>query len=205
MLLHGGRQRHAIHVQGAHHGLLAPEREPHLRDPDSPVNHVPLRPEPYQLFHGMSRAVRPPGHAPVDRHHNGFGLPARRNRSKGGATKSHQPLSGLAPTIFPSSNPLLPPPLDLEGAFRERSERPRWLHEGLRTLQMASKIAQDSPTWLQLAHDMRPRGSSSAPRRLQEVKEHSIEALYSRLFLGDRLQDGPTGVPRTQEVPLRAP
>ena len=54
---------------------------------------------------------------------------------------------------------------------------PRWLPESLRALKMASKIAQDSPTWLQLAHNMRPRGSSTAPRRLQVVKEPPKEAL----------------------------
>ena len=54
---------------------------------------------------------------------------------------------------------------------------PRWLQEGLRALKMASKIAQDSPTWLQLAHNMRPRGPSTAPIRLQVAKRLSKEAL----------------------------
>ena len=53
---------------------------------------------------------------------------------------------------------------------------PRWLQEGLRALKMASKIAQYSPTWLQLAHNMRPRGSNTAPRRLQVAKKLPKEA-----------------------------
>ena len=42
---------------------------------------------------------------------------------------------------------------------------------------MASKIAQDSPTWLQLARNMPPRASGTAPRRPQVGKEPSKEAL----------------------------
>ena len=41
---------------------------------------------------------------------------------------------------------------------------------------MASKIAQDSPTWLKIAHNMPPRGSKTAPRRLQVAKEPPKEA-----------------------------
>ena len=112
---------------------------------------------------------------------------------------------------------------------------PRWLQEGLRALKMASKIAQDSPTWLQLAHNMRPRGSGTAPRRLQVVKEPSKEALErpksfknigkKTMFFAFSLfrfrwaleasrwpqdgprepQEGPKRAPRLQERPKRAP
>ena len=41
---------------------------------------------------------------------------------------------------------------------------------------MASKMAQDSPTWLKIANDMLPRGSKTASRRLQEAKEPPKEA-----------------------------
>ena len=53
---------------------------------------------------------------------------------------------------------------------------PRWLPEGLRALKMASKMAQDSPTWFKIANDMLPRGSKTASRRLQEAKEPPKEA-----------------------------
>ena len=84
---------------------------------------------------------------------------------------------GRGRCLDPSPYPL---PWTWRGGFAGRwsaQDGPRWLQEGLRALKMASKIAQDSPTWLQLAHNMRPRGSSTAPRRLQVVKEHSKEAL----------------------------
>ena len=55
-------------------------------------------------------------------------------------------------------------------------ERPRWLQEGLREPQMASKIAQDSPTWLKIAHSIPPRGFKIAPIRLQVAKEPPKEA-----------------------------
>ena len=42
---------------------------------------------------------------------------------------------------------------------------------------MASKIAQDSPTWFKIANDMLPRGAKTASRRLQEAKEPPKEAL----------------------------
>ena len=61
----------------------------------------------------------------------------------------------------------LPPPLDLDGGFRERSEGPRWLQEGLREPKIASKIAQDSPTWLKMTSIMPPRGPKRATRRFQ--------------------------------------
>ena len=41
---------------------------------------------------------------------------------------------------------------------------------------MASKIVQDSLTWLKIAHNMPPRGSETASRRLQEAKEPPKEA-----------------------------
>ena len=41
---------------------------------------------------------------------------------------------------------------------------------------MASKIALDSPAWLKIAHNMPPRGSKTALRRLQVVKEPPKEA-----------------------------
>ena len=41
---------------------------------------------------------------------------------------------------------------------------------------MASKIAQDIPTWLKVADDMPPRGSKTAPGRLQVAKELPKEA-----------------------------
>ena len=53
---------------------------------------------------------------------------------------------------------------------------PRWLQEGLREPKMASKIAQDSPTWLKIAHNMPTRGPKTAPRRLQVAKEPPNEA-----------------------------
>ena len=100
---------------------------------------------------------------------------------------------------------------------------------------MASKIAQYSPTWLQLAHNMRPRGSNTAPRRLQVAKEPPKEAperptsfkhlgkpmLFAfspfrfrwALEASRWLQDGPKTAPRAsksaprgpQEGPKRAP
>ena len=62
------------------------------------------------------------------------------------------------------------------GEFREASDRPRWLQEGLREPKMASKIAQDSPTCLKIAHNMPPRGSKTTLRRLQVAKEPPKEA-----------------------------
>ena len=41
---------------------------------------------------------------------------------------------------------------------------------------MASKMAQDSPTWLKIANDMPPRGSKTALRRLHVAKEPPKEA-----------------------------
>ena len=41
---------------------------------------------------------------------------------------------------------------------------------------MASKMAQDSPTWLKIAPNIPPRGPKTAPRRLQEAKEPPKEA-----------------------------
>ena len=41
---------------------------------------------------------------------------------------------------------------------------------------MASKIAQDNPTWLKIAHNMPPRGSKTASRRLQVAKEPPKES-----------------------------
>ena len=41
---------------------------------------------------------------------------------------------------------------------------------------MASTIAQDSQTWLKIAHNMPPRGSKTALRRLQVAKEPPKEA-----------------------------
>ena len=52
----------------------------------------------------------------------------------------------------------------------------RWLQEGLSEPKMTSKMAQDSPTWLMIAHSMPPRGSKTASRRLQEAKEPPKEA-----------------------------
>ena len=48
---------------------------------------------------------------------------------------------------------------------------PRWLQEGLREPKMASKIAQDSPTWLKIANNMPPRGPKRATRRIQVLLE----------------------------------
>ena len=36
---------------------------------------------------------------------------------------------------------------------------------------MASKIAQDSPTWIKIAHNMPPRGSKTAQRRLEVARK----------------------------------
>ena len=36
---------------------------------------------------------------------------------------------------------------------------------------MASKIVQDSPTWLKIAHNMPPRGSKTAQRRLEVARK----------------------------------
>ena len=92
--------------------------------------------------------------------------------------------------IFPFSNPLFPhrgrvypSPYPLPWTWREGSASgqgslfgPRWLQEGLREPKIASKIDQDSPTWLKIAHNMPPTGSNTAPRRLQVVKEPPEEA-----------------------------
>ena len=56
---------------------------------------------------------------------------------------------------------------------------------------MASKIAQDSPTWLKIARNMPPRGSRIAPRQFQAAKirpktdrrEHEhVDQFLDRLF-----------------------
>ena len=109
-------------------------------------------------------------------------------------TPTRNPTSPLGREWFSShslpSNPHLPhrgggypSPYPLPWTWRGRSARcqtvlfgPRWLPEGLRALNIASKIGQDSPTWLQLAHNMPPRGSNTAPRRLQVAKEPPKEA-----------------------------
>ena len=41
---------------------------------------------------------------------------------------------------------------------------------------MASKIAQDNPTWFKIAPNIPPRGPKTAPRRLQVAKEPPKEA-----------------------------
>ena len=56
--------------------------------------------------------------------------------------------------------------MDLDGAGREG-----WLQDGLREPKMASKIAQDSPTWLKIANNMPPRGPKRATRRIQVLLE----------------------------------
>ncbi len=50
---------------------------------------------------------------------------------------------------------------------------PRWPQEGLREPKMAFKIARDSPTWLEIANSMRPRGPKRATRRSQVFLETS--------------------------------
>ena len=61
---------------------------------------------------------------------------------------------------------------------------------------MASKMAQDSPTWLKIAHNLPPRGSKTASRRLQVVKEppketperpNSFKNLRKSFFLASSL------------------
>ena len=90
---------------------------------------------------------------------------------------------------------------------------------------MASKIAQDSPTWLQLAHNMPPRVSSTAPKtapsgqgashggpREAKIPQKTLDTSMCFAFSPFRfrraleasrsLQDGPR---RPQERPRRAP
>ena len=87
-----------------------------------------------------------------------------------------QPPSSPSGRGLPLPRPL---PLDLDGGFARWQRAlfgPRWLQEGLREPKIASKIAQESPTWLKIAHNMPPRGSNTAPKRLQVAKEPPEEA-----------------------------
>ena len=75
--------------------------------------------------------------------------------------------------------PPLPPPLDLDGAPRERSERPRWPKTAPRALRRAQDELQDGsrqPTMRQDGSEDAPRGPKTVPRRLQEAKEPPKEA-----------------------------
>ena len=130
---------------------------------------------------------------------------------------------------IPFPTPFFPliPPLDLDGGAAGRQSAQDgldWLQAGLSEPKMASKMAQDSPTWLKIAHNLPPRGSKTASRRLQVVKEppketperpNSFKNLRKSFFLASSLfrfrwaseasrwlQDGPRG---PQEGPKRAP
>ena len=75
--------------------------------------------------------------------------------------------------VYPS--PILPP-LGLDGAPRDRFERPRWLKmapRGAPSRKMASKMAQDTSRWVKIASDIPPRGPKTAPRRIQVPFEPS--------------------------------
>ena len=77
---------------------------------------------------------------------------------------------------IPFPTPFLPYPLPWTwtgGAAGRQSAQDGldWLQAGLSEPKMASKMAQDSPTWLKIAHNLPPRGSKTASRRLQVVKE----------------------------------
>ena len=89
----------------------------------------------------------------------------------------------LPTPFFPFGEGFPPPPYPLPWTWTgpvathwSVQDGPRWLQEGLREPKMASKIAQDSPTWLKIAHHMPPRGSNTASKRLQEAKEPPKEA-----------------------------
>ena len=53
---------------------------------------------------------------------------------------------------------------------------------------MASNIAQDSPTWLSIAHNMPPTGYNTAQRRFQVVKEPPKEAPEMPKYFQNRLK-----------------
>ena len=150
-------------------------------------------------------------------------------------------MSGFACPLFPSSNPLfplrgkvypspIPPPLDLDGGGRERSERPRWPKTAPRGPQRAQDDLQDGSGWLKMAQDGSqdaPRGPISGPRRLQVAREPPKEApqeantfqkqmknmyfVFSRLFASDGFRGlqmaprGPKRAPREAQERPRAP
>ena len=90
---------------------------------------------------------------------------------------------GVSETACGRGGKLDPSPYPLPWTWRgpvagrwSAQDGPRWLQEGLREPKMASKMAQDSSTWLKIANDMLTRGSKTASRRLQEAKEPPKEA-----------------------------
>ena len=94
----------------------------------------------------------------------------------GGRVGVSETACGRGGYLDPSPYPL---PWPWKGRFAGRwgvQDGPRWLREGLREPKMASKIAQDSPTWLNIAHNMPTRSLKTAPRRLQVAKTPPKEA-----------------------------
>eukprot|EP00959_Pyramimonas_sp_CCMP1952_P359668 7531001-Pyramimonas_sp.AAC.1 len=74
----------------------------------------------------------------------------------------------------------MPPRLDVDGAFRERSERSIWLNMAPRGPQGAQDDLLDGSRWPKMAQDgfqYAPRGPKIAPRPFQEAEELPKEAL----------------------------
>ena len=90
----------------------------------------------------------------------------------------------LPTPFFPFGEGFTPSPYPLPWAWtgpvgRRQSvqDGPGRLQEGSREAKMASKIAQDSPTWFKIVFNPPPRALKTAPGRLQVPSELPKEAL----------------------------